>query len=311
MSNIIEELETLLDFVRWATSEFNQANIYFGHGTDNAVDEAIALITQSLHLPRYLPENLWQAKVTYQERRLLLERIQKRIEHRTPLPYLTEQAWFAELNFYVDKRVLIPRSPIGELILNNFTPWIDINRVNRALDLGTGSGCIAIAIAYYFGIEVDAVDISEEALAVAKKNVAQYQLVHQVHLVQSDLFKNLSGLHYDLIVANPPYVDAHEIETMPAEYHHEPLVALEAGKDGLFFVKQILCDAVHYLTKAGILIVEVGASQPAVIEQYPDVPFTWLEFKQGGEGVFLLSAEQIREYHDIFQQVASHQLGKL
>lgn len=311
MSNIIEELETLVDFVRWATTQFNQNNIYFGHGTDNALDEAVALVSQSLHLPRYLPDNLWQAKLTCQEKRLLLERIQQRIQQRMPLPYLTEQAWFAELSFYVDKRVLIPRSPIAELIANDFAPWIDIHTVNRALDLGTGSACIAIAIAHYLDIEVDAVDISNDALTVAKKNIAQHQLENWVHAVQSDLFSNLSGLHYDLIVANPPYVDAHEIEMMPPEYHHEPLSALEAGKDGLFFVKQILRDAVNHLTPEGILIVEVGASEPAVIEQYPEVPFTWLEFENGGDGIFLLSGEQVQEYHAIFEEVASHQLGTL
>jgi ribosomal protein L3 glutamine methyltransferase len=186
-----------------------------------------------------------------------------------------------------------------------------MNNVNRVLDLGTGSGCIAIAIAYHFGVEVDAVDISEEALTVAKKNIAQHHLEHQVHAVHSDLFSNLSGLHYDLIVANPPYVDAHEIEIMPSEYHHEPLSALEAGKDGLYFVKQILRDAINHLTPKGILIVEVGASEPAVIAQYPDVPFTWLEFERGGDGIFLLSAEQVQQYHAIFKEVASHQLGTL
>ena len=311
MSNVVEELETLVDFVRWATTQFNQSTLYFGHGTDNALDEAIALVSQSLHLPRFVPENLWQAKLTCQERRLLLERIQKRIQQRTPLPYITEQAWFADLSFYVDKRVLIPRSPIAELIANDFAPWIDMDSVNRALDLGTGSACIAIAIAYHFGVEVDAVDISQDALIVAKKNIMQHQLENWVHPVHSDLFSSLSGLHYDLIVANPPYVDAYEIETMPPEYHHEPLSALEAGKDGLFFVKQILRDAGQYLTEQGILIVEVGASMPAVIEQYPDVPFTWLEFEHGGDGIFLLSGEQVQEFHAIFEEVASHQLGTL
>jgi ribosomal protein L3 glutamine methyltransferase len=312
MSNIIiEELDTLIDFVRWATTQFNQAKLYFGHGTDNALDEALALVTQTLHLPRYLPDSLLQAKLTCLERRLLLERIQKRIQQRIPLPYLTEKAWFAELEFYVDNRVLIPRSPIAELIANDFVPWLDMNSVNRVLDIGTGSGCIAIAIAHYFRVEVDAVDISNDALTVAKKNIAQHQLEHWVHAVNSDLFANLSGLHYDLIVTNPPYVDAQEIKMMPPEYHHEPLSALEAGKDGLLFVKQILRDAVKHLTEDGILIVEVGASAPAVIEQYPDVPFTWLEFENGGDGVFLLSAEQMQQYQATFEQVASHQLGSL
>lgn len=309
MSNIIEELETLVDFVRWATTQFNQSKLYFGHGTDNALDEAVALVSQSLYLPRFVPENLWQAKLTCQERRLLLERIEKRIQQRIPLPYLTEQSWFADLSFYVDPRVLIPRSPIAELIANDFSPWVDMGCVQRALDLGTGSGCIAIAIAYHFEIEVDAVDISQDALAVAKKNIAQHELESWVHPVQSDLFSNLTGLHYDLIVANPPYVDAYEIATMPPEYHHEPISALEAGKDGLFFVKQILRDAIHYLTEDGVLIVEVGASMPAMIEQYPDVPFTWLEFEHGGDGIFLLSAEQLQQYQAIFEEVASHQLG--
>jgi ribosomal protein L3 glutamine methyltransferase len=301
MNNIIEELDSLIDFLRWTSSQFQQHKLYFGHGTDNALDEAIALITQSLYLPRRMPDHLWLARLTMQEKRLILQRIEKRIQQRVPLPYLTKQAWFAELEFYVDERVLIPRSPLAEIIEHNFEPWLDMNSVNRVLDLGTGSGCIAIAIGHYFGVEVDAVDISPDALEVAEQNIIKHKLEDLVHTVQSDLFKNLAGIHYDLIIANPPYVDALGMNNLPAEYRHEPSSALEAGKDGLFFVRKILAEAANYLTTDGILIVEVGASAEALIEQYNDVPFVWLEFANGGDGVFLLFGEQVRQYQALFQ----------
>jgi ribosomal protein L3 glutamine methyltransferase len=297
MDHTIDELHTLSDFIRWGASQFNKAQVFFGHGTDNAIDEAIVLVLHALHLPRTTPEILWHAHLTYAEKRQVLELLNQRLELRIPAPYLTQEAWFANLRFYVDQRVLIPRSPIAELIEKQFEPWVQHpDQVTRVLDLCTGSGCIAIASAMlaFPNAEIDAVDISCQALEVAQQNIESYGLEEQVYTVYSDLFTNLKGVHYDLIVSNPPYADAQEIQAMPEEYHHEPMLGLEAGEEGLFFVKQILRQAVDYLTPDGVLIVEVGVSQTALIEQYPDVPFTWLEFARGGTGVFLLTAAQLR-----------------
>ncbi len=298
MDHTIDELHTLADFVRWGASQFNKNDLYFGHGTDNGVDEAIALVLFALNLPHSLPETLWHSRLTYPEKNNIVELFQKRIQQRIPVAYLTNKAWFAGLDFYVDQRVLVPRSPIAELIQQSFTPWVDPEKIHRVLDLCTGSGCIAIAGAIFAfpNAEIDAVDISSEALEVTRQNIESYGLSEKVHAVHSDLFTNLHGIHYDLIVCNPPYVDEVALKNMPTEYHHEPQIGLEAGKDGLFFVRQILYEAVQHLNPSGILIVEVGASQAALEASYPNIPFTWLEFKHGGEGVFLLTAEQLQTY---------------
>jgi ribosomal protein L3 glutamine methyltransferase len=299
MDHTIDELHTLGDFIRWGASQFNKAQLFFGHGTNNAIDEAIVLVLHALRLPRTTPEILWHAHLTYAEKRQVLELLNQRLELRIPAPYLTQEAWFANLRFYVDQRVLIPRSPIAELIEQQFEPWVQHpDQVTRVLDLCTGSGCIAIASAMlaFPNAEIDAVDISCQALEVAQQNIESYGLEDRVYTVYSDLFTNLKGVHYDLIVSNPPYADAQEIQAMPEEYHHEPLLGLEAGEEGLFFVKQILQQAVDYLTPDGVLIVEVGVSQTALTEQYPNVPFTWLEFARGGTGVFLLTAAQLRHF---------------
>lgn len=299
MDHTIDELHTLGDFIRWGASQFNKAQLFFGHGTNNAIDEAIVLVLHALRLPRTTPEILWHAHLTYAEKRQVLELLNQRLELRIPAPYLTQEAWFANLRFYVDQRVLIPRSPIAELIEQQFEPWVQHpDQVTRVLDLCTGSGCIAIASAMlaFPNAEIDAVDISCQALEVAQQNIESYGLEDRVYTVYSDLFTNLKGVHYDLIVSNPPYADAQEIQAMPEEYHHEPLLGLEAGEEGLFFVKQILQQAVDYLTPDGVLVVEVGVSQTALTEQYPNVPFTWLEFARGGTGVFLLTAAQLRHF---------------
>jgi ribosomal protein L3 glutamine methyltransferase len=301
MDHTIDELNTLADFVRWGTSHFNEAQLFFGHGTDNALDEAILLVLHTLHLPHDFPHNLWNTQLTYSEKRAVFHLLQRRIQERVPAPYLTHEAWFSGLQFYVDARVLIPRSPLGELIERQFSPWIVADKTTRVLDLCTGSGCIAIATALALpDADVDAVDISLDALAVAEQNVENYGLSDRLHLIHSNLFSNLTDQHYDLIVSNPPYVDANELENMPPEYLHEPRLGLEAGEDGLLLAKQILREAVDYLTPTGVLIVEVGASQDALIDLYPEVPFTWLIFERGGEGVFLLTAEQLKEYAPIF-----------
>lgn len=291
--SVVDELHTLADFVRWGASQFNEAKLHFGHGTDNAIDEAITLVLHTLHLSA-IPETLWHARLTLQEKQRINELFSRRIGERMPSAYLTNEAWFMNLPFYVDDRVLIPRSPIAELIEQQFRPWVDPDQVMQVLDLCTGSGCIGIAVAMALpNAIVDATDVSLDALAVAERNVERHNLTDQVQLIQSDMFSNLVGKRYDVIVSNPPYVDAQELAALPPEYAHEPRLGLAAGEDGLIFVKQILRHAMHHLTHHGILIVEVGASAEALIAEYPEIPFTWLDFKRGGDGVFLLTAEQL------------------
>jgi ribosomal protein L3 glutamine methyltransferase len=294
--NPIAELKTIRDYIRYAMSRFNEAGLYYGHGTDNAWDEVIALILHTLHLPHHLDKSLLDANLLTSEREKILSLIDKRAIKRLPVPYLTNEAWFAGLSFYVDDRVLIPRSPIAELIENHFAPWIDENKVHSILDLCTGSGCIAIACAMAFPEStIDASDISKDALAVAKINVLRHDVEEQVHLYESDLFANLPQKKYDIIVSNPPYVSAEEMATLPPEYIHEPSIALAAGHEGLDFVLRILREAGAYLAPHGILVVEVGNSEVALANKYPNIPFTWLEFEHGGGGVFMLTAEQLQE----------------
>lgn len=288
------ELLTLRDYIRFATSRFNASGLYYGHGTDNAWDDASALCLHSLHLPHTINPTVLDANLIAEEKTKLLELIEQRATNRIPVPYLTNEAWFAGLTFYVDERVLIPRSPIAELIEHYFQPWIDENRVEHILDLCTGSGCIGIACAKAFpDAKVDASDISLDALAVAKINILRHDVEDQVHLFESDLFQNLPKKKYDIIVSNPPYVSVAEMQALPAEYKHEPSLGLTAGHDGLDLAKRILHDARSYLQPHGILIVEVGNSEIALAKQYPQLPFTWLEFERGGGGVFLLRAEQL------------------
>jgi len=286
----IDELFTLRDLLRFATSEFNQAELYFGHGTDNAWDEAAALIMHALHLPHSIFREVMDARLTKNEREKIFALIKRRVEQRVPLSYLTNEAWFAGLTFYVDERVLIPRSPIAELIENEFQPWIGDKLVTEILDLCTGSACIAIVCAKAFpDANVDASDISADALAVAKINLEKYSATEQINLIQSDLFENIPAKKYDIIVSNPPYVDQIDMDELPQEYLHEPRLALAAGDDGLDIVKKILKNAANWLTPNGILVVETGNSEAAMIEQFPEIPFNWLEFERGGGGVFLLT----------------------
>jgi ribosomal protein L3 glutamine methyltransferase len=292
--NDYSNLSTIRDFLRFATSRFNEAGLNYGHGTDNAWDEAAALILPTLHLPHDIDHSVLDARLTKTECEQIYQIIERRINERLPVPYLTHQAWFAGLSFYVDERVLIPRSPIAELIENQFEPWIDANHVNSILDLCTGSGCIAIACAKAFPESiVHASDISTDALAVAHINVLRHEVSDQITLYHSDLFTDLPEMKYDVIVSNPPYVDAEEMAALPAEYLHEPNLGLAAGDKGLDVVLNILKNASRYLNPHGILIVEVGNSEYALAEAFPAIPFTWLEFQRGGGGVFLLTAEQL------------------
>ena len=297
------QLNAIIDFVRWGASQFNQAKLYFGHGTNNAIDEALYLTLHALHLTPPLAPELHHARLTDVEKEAVLSLFQRRIDERLPVPYLTHEAWFGGLGFYVDERVLVPRSPIAELIEQRFSPWVDAECTENILDLCTGSGCIAIASAMAFPwAEVDAVDISPEALEVARINIERYQMQHQVQTIQSDLFGNLQGKRYDLIISNPPYVDAEDMAALPEEFRKEPELGLAAGDDGLDLVLNILAQAPDYLTSHGVLVVEVGNSDEALVERFPEVPFEWLEFERGGHGVFLIQAETLLEYRDLFQQ---------
>ncbi len=287
--NIEDQLVTIRDFVRYGISLFQQNALYFGHGTDNALDEVSFLILFSLHLPHDMPGHFMDSRLLDSEKQHILEMFRLRVDKRIPAPYITNEAWFAGLSFFVDERVLVPRSPIAELINNKFQPWLDIDNVENILDLCTGSACIAIACAYQFpGVEVDALDVSKDALDVARINIEEHNMQNQVHLVESNLFAALGGKKYDLIVSNPPYVDEQELSVMPQEFHHEPEIGLGSGGDGLDITRQILQQATHYLTDNGVLIVEVGVSDESLIEQFPNAPFTWLDFEHGGTGVFLL-----------------------
>lgn len=292
-----EELLTILDFLRFSLTCAGDVNLHYGHGTDNAWDDMYSLILRSLALPYDIDFNLLNGRLTKSEKKHLCQQLDKRINQRVPVPYLIKEAYFCDLPFYVDERVLIPRSPIAEFIRAQFSPWIQSDQVHRILDLCTGSGCIAIACCYAFPeAQVDAVDISKEALAVAAINAEQLGVLEQLTLIESDGLTQVSPVQYDVIVSNPPYVSKDEMQTLPDEFRHEPVLALETGNNGLAIVEHILKNASSYLSDVGILIVEVGNSETALCEAYPEVPFTWLELEHGGQGIFLLHKHQLDEH---------------
>lgn len=301
MQSVIDELLTIRDYLRWAQSRFQAGEIFYGHGTDNAHDEAVQLILPLLNLPLELDPRLLDARLVREERIRLVDAINSRVDERIPVPYLTGEAWFSGLPFHVDERVLIPRSPIAELIAADFQPWIGDVEPLRILDLCTGSGCIGIVCALQFpDASVDLVDISNDALDVAESNIARYELEDRVACINSDVFNELQDLRYDLIVSNPPYVDESDLADMPPEYHHEPSLGLAAGDDGLDIVRRILVEAPDYLNENGLLVVEVGNSWVALEQAFPNVPFTWIEFEHGEDGVFCFTREELVMYAPAF-----------
>lgn len=282
-------LNSVEDALIWGQNRLQDDNVYLGHGFDNAWDEALALLLHVMELSWDADNSLLQEKLTIEQAKYFKSLIGKRVYDGIPVAYLVNEAWFMHLPFYVSKAVLIPRSPLAELVEKRFDLWFR-KAPEHILDLCTGSACIAIACAYYIeNAQVDACDISAEALAVAQHNVQKFELDKRVRLLCSDLFEQLPQKQYQLIISNPPYVDAEDMAALPKEYLHEPAIALEAGEDGLLLVKRILEQAWDYLDDEGVLIVEVGNSQDALMEHYPHLPFLWLDFDRGGHGVFALS----------------------
>lgn len=297
---VVEDLATIQDMMRWAYSYFNASDLYYGHGYDNAWDEAQQLVLAAVYLPADVPEAMYQSRLTLVEKERVIRLIETRLGTRQPVAYLTNSAWFCGSEFYVDERTIVPRSPIGELIMQKFAGLID-HEPKRILDMCTGSGCIAIACAQQFlEAKVDAVDLSLDALDVAQINIERHGLAERVFPISSDLFNDIPQDKYDLIVTNPPYVDEEDLDDMPQEFHFEPEMSLGSGADGLDITKRILAQAADYLTDNGVLVCEVGNSMVHLIEQFPTVPFNWIEFKNGGLGVFSLTRAQLVEYRHLF-----------
>jgi ribosomal protein L3 glutamine methyltransferase len=289
------QLQTIRDLLRFAVSRFHEARLFFGHGSASAYDEAAYLILHTLHLPLDRLEPFLDARLTSDELDQVLGIIKRRATEKIPAAYLTNEAWLGDFSFFVDERVIVPRSFIAELLREQLAPWIrNPDEVNSALDLCTGSGCLAILLAHAFpNVMIDAADISQKTLKVAQRNLADYNLEQQVNLVRSDLFAGLRGRTYDLIISNPPYVSAEAMAALPEEYRHEPERALASGADGLEAIRTILNEAADHLTDRGLLIVEIGHNRGKLGQVYPETPFTWLETSAGDEFVFLLKRDQL------------------
>ncbi|MBK7791361.1 MAG: 50S ribosomal protein L3 N(5)-glutamine methyltransferase [Betaproteobacteria bacterium] len=294
-TDAVHDLETLRDWLRWAVTRFGEAKLAFGHGTTNAFDEAAYLLLHALHLPLERLDPFLDARLTHAERQQLAQLLQRRIEQRVPAAYLTREAWLGDFRFYVDERVLIPRSFIAELLPDGLAAYVrDAAQVASVLDLCTGSGCLAILLAHAFpAADVDAVDISSEALAVAQRNVSDYGLADRINLLRSDLFGNMPDKNYDLIVSNPPYVTGTAMDELPAEYRHEPALALAGGDDGLDAVRTIVREAPRFLAPGGLLVVEIGHNRDAVEVAWPRTPFVWLDTGSSADSVFLLTREDV------------------
>ena len=307
-TNSTDALVSVADFIRWAASRFQAAGLNFGHGTDNALDEAAALVLGTLHLPPDLPSAYFDCRLTGAERDQLAERIAERIEARRPVPYILGEAWFCGLAFALDEDVLIPRSPIAELIEAGFAPWAQPDRLRRIADVGTGSGCIAIATALALpDARIDALDNSPAALEHARANARRHGVTERVRVQASDLLEALEPQpSLDLIVANPPYVSAAAMAALPPEYRHEPAAALAAGDDGLAVIRRLLPQAARRLTDSGLLIAEIGHGRAAFEAAFPSLPVTWLAFERGGEGVFVVDAITLRE---AFAEADAHRAG--
>ncbi len=299
------ELLSIIDLIRFGGSRFNEAGLSFGHSYDNALDEATQLVLHALHMPHDLNPMYGQARVTDAERAKVLALFERRIAERIPAAYLTGEAWFAGLSFKTDSRALVPRSPIAELIEAGFEPWLGELQVQRALDLCTGSGCIGIAMAHHQPEwQVDCVDLSPEALELARENVERLHVGERVRLLQGDLFAGLKDEVYELIVSNPPYVTHDEVDALPAEYRFEPELGLRAGDDGLDLALRILRDAPAHLAEDGLLIVEVGESERALVQLLPELPFAWIEFRVGQMGIFAIRREDLVEHAAHIRELA-------
>ncbi len=294
MNNNLLALNSLRDLIRWAASEFNRHNLFFGHGTDNALDEALALVMHVTALDYSVPDHYLDCQLSINEKTQILALIQQRIETRKPLAYLTGEARFANIEFYVNEHTLVPRSPIAELLMQGYYPWVSEAHSSSFLDLCTGSGCIGIASALYMPqTQVVISDISTEALAVARRNIQRYDLADQVTAMESDVFSAIPAQRFDIIVSNPPYVAEAEYQQLPEEYRQEPKLGLTAEHNGMQIVEKILAGAADYLTDNGVIIIEVGASADLLMQRYPQVPFNWIEFEHGGDGVFIFSREEL------------------
>ena len=302
---VVFEQASIIDLIRFGGSRFAEAGLAFGHSYDNAIDEATQLVLHALHMPHDLGPAYGAARVTAAEKARVLELFARRVNERIPAAYLCGEAWFAGLSFKSDPRALVPRSPIAELIEAGFEPWLGGREVRRALDLCTGSGCIAIAMGHYQpDWEVVGADINDEALALAAENRERLH-ASNVELRQSDLFNGLSGEVFDLIVTNPPYVTHAETDALPPEYAHEPELGLRAGDDGLDLALKILRDAPDHLSEDGLLVCEVGEAERALVELLPELPLAWVEFRVGQMGIFVVERADLVEHHDRIRALAA------